>query len=622
MRLNRSVLLALLGVYLNIVAFSFRYGVDNHASYLSLVNWLMNPSLYPDDPVPKAMALYPTFFWRAIAYASTWIEPLHLVFILFILTKVLFFCALIRLVRKSLDDRCLSTCIICSIALSSFLNDQGTPFGASATILNSVQTHSTLATALLLWVGCLLVEKRWLPAGVMLGLSIHVHVQFVMFTMCAFVGFALLDWRQHKREIVLAAVSTAIIGLPWLVLLSQGTLPTMFPEHYVETLRMHAPFHFILRAHSASELAHGFGILTATACMVTLVATLGINRDYRRELLAGFFVIPVLLGVLIGEILPFPSLLRLQFLRADAFLMLYAIVLSQIYGGRVLLATHIRAPVAALLVGTMALLFPLFLPLPDQIPIVLLILMGTLQVVYPGAVCMLATMLTGARLLGLTWIPGRVTALVAIVSGFVLARRLCIVWLPEKLAALTAAISSLFAYPEGSATIGTNRPRLALGIGGLGLIIAISGTVPSISRLWNPMSVPHPLMAAWFDTQQWAKSHTPQDTKFLVPPLPEGFRVFSERTSWVDWKDGDVLYVFPAYAAEWRRRLDAIGIQLVVGHVDFAGMIQQYKAQSWERLLTVAREHHINYIIQYTEVSYPVPAVFTNETFSVYQVLH
>ena len=27
------------------------------------------------------------------------------------------------------------------------------------------------------------------------------------------------------------------------------------------------------------------------------------------------------------------------------------------------------------------------------------------------------------------------------------------------------------------------------------------------------------------------------DTKFLVPPSQPGFRVFSERTSWVDWKD-------------------------------------------------------------------------------------
>src|SRR5215467_10154916 len=157
MGLNRSVMFALLGVYLNIVAFGFSYCIDNHATWLPLVNWLTNPSLYPDDPALRALALYPTFFWRAIAYASTWIEPLHLVFVSFILTKVLFFSALIRLVGKSLNDYRLVACIICSIALSYLLN-HATPFGTSD-ILNSVQTQTSLAIALLLWVGCLLVEK-------------------------------------------------------------------------------------------------------------------------------------------------------------------------------------------------------------------------------------------------------------------------------------------------------------------------------------------------------------------------------------------------------------------------------------------------------------------------------
>jgi hypothetical protein len=618
MQLNRSVMLALLGVYLNIVAFGFEYGIINHTVWLPLVNWLINPSLYPDDPVPKASALNPTFFWQAVAYASAWIETLHVIFITFILTKVLFFGALIRLVGKSLDNHWLVACIICSIALSPLLNSS-TPFGSSD-ILNSVQTQTSLAIALLLWVGCLLVEKRWLLTGVVLGLSIYVQVQFAMFTMFAFVGFALLDWRQHKREVLSAALSMVIVGLPWLVL-SQGTLVGPFPENYVETLLMLAPGHFILRNHMADVL-QGVGILTATVCMVALAVTRGIPRDHRLEWLAGFFVIPVLLGALIGEAFPFPSLVRLAFLRADSFLMLYSMVLIQVYGGRILLSTQIRSPAAALLLGTLALLFPLFFPLSHGLQLILLVLLSAFQVIHPGAVFMLSIGLTVARLLGLTWIPGRAAALVAVVSGFFLARRLCLLWMPGKLAAFTAVVSSFFVYPEGVASMGTNQCRLALGICGLVLIIAIPGAIRSTSRLWNPMVAPDPLTASWHEIQRWAKSNTPQDAKFLIPPLPDGFRVFSERTSWVDWKDGNAMFTLPEYAAEWRRRLDAIGIRLVVGREDYAGKIQQYKEQSWERLLTVAREHNLNYLIQYGEVPYPVTPVFTNERFSVYKAVN
>jgi hypothetical protein len=96
--------------------------------------------------------------------------------------------------------------------------------------------------------------------------------------------------------------------------------------------------------------------------------------------------------------------------------------------------------------------------------------------------------------------------------------------------------------------------------------------------------------------------------------------VLSERTSWVDWADADIAIFFPAYTEEWRRRMDAIGVRLVAGQHSSKMMIQQYKEQSWEHLLTVARAHKIDYVVQYTEVPYSGPLVFRNESFAVYKV--
>jgi hypothetical protein len=112
------------------------------------------------------------------------------------------------------------------------------------------------------------------------------------------------------------------------------------------------------------------------------------------------------------------------------------------------------------------------------------------------------------------------------------------------------------------------------------------------------MVAAEPLISAWLDLQQWAKTNTPQAANFLVPPLPEGFRVFSERSIWVDYKDGHAMYSSPGSAPEWRRRLEAIGIWLTVEHFSWQRMIRQYKEQSWERLVTTARDHHIHYVIQ------------------------
>jgi hypothetical protein len=287
-----------------------------------------------------------------------------------------------------------------------------------------------------------------------------------------------------------------------------------------------------------------------------------------------------------------------------------------------------------LFLGTLAILFPLFLPhapyhralvfLPlfNGLVLIVLVLMSTAQAVHLGAAFLLSAGLTMARLLGLTWIPGKLSALLALAGGFLWARHLGLVRIPGKLSALAAVVGGFPMHRESAAIIGSEQSRLVSGICGLVLICAMIGIIPSTSRLWNPMIAPGPLIAAWREIQYWAKSHTPPDAKFLVPPLPEGFRAFSERTSWVDWRDGTAIYSVPEYAPEWRHRMDAIGIQMVVNQLNEDVMIRQYKEQSWERLSTVAREHNISYIIQYTEVQYPVRPVFTNERFAIYRVFN
>src|SRR5215831_14575420 len=114
MRSKKVIPLALLGVYLNIVAFGFAYGVDNQKFMLAMVNWLKNPALYPNDPITEGFARFPTFFWPAVAYASTWVDTQLVLFLAFLVTKGLFFGALTRLVAAALQDARWIACIVCA----------------------------------------------------------------------------------------------------------------------------------------------------------------------------------------------------------------------------------------------------------------------------------------------------------------------------------------------------------------------------------------------------------------------------------------------------------------------------------------------------------------------------
>jgi hypothetical protein len=49
-------------------------------------------------------------------------------------------------------------------------------------------------------------------------------------------------------------------------------------------------------------------------------------------------------------------------------------------------------------------------------------------------------------------------------------------------------------------------------------------------------------------------------------------------------------------------------------------IIENYRHLTWDRLLTLARENRLSYIIQFGDVSYPGIPVFANQHYAVYKV--
>ncbi len=120
-RWTEVLLPGFLGAYLNSAVYGFAYGRINHQFQLALVNWLRNPSLYPHDPIREAFLRFPSPHWTAVAYFSRWFATKDILFVLFLLTKVIFPPALARLVAGVVKDRRLVACIVASVALSGFL---------------------------------------------------------------------------------------------------------------------------------------------------------------------------------------------------------------------------------------------------------------------------------------------------------------------------------------------------------------------------------------------------------------------------------------------------------------------------------------------------------------------
>ena len=604
-RLRRVLLLAFAGTYLNIVVYGFSYGAGDHEFELPLLNWLRDSNLYPQDPIRDAFARFPSIYWLGVAYLSHWLSPERAAFLFFLLTKMLFFLALARMVETRVKDGRLAACVILSVALSPFLNDQ-TPLGAS-TILHAVQTHATLAVALLLWVGCLLLEERWIPATVLCALTVYLDALYFVFMLFAFAAFAAFDWRRRRVEILIAGLLGAAISIPWLFLF-RGVTYRQFPNGYVEALLAFYPFLLNLRGHEAYELVSGAGLVLAAALMCVAAWKYTQYRDARFEVLTASFILPVFLGAAFGEFHLTSMVARLQLLRADSFLLLYSILLLQIYGAN-LLQLSAKGPAMTFFLGATAIM----MPLSDSVGLLWLIFIGMALWADPDE--------RFERLIrGLASLPRiRTFGSGLLLAGMVAAWLKHEEWSFTVVIALAILMACFFVVDERITALWTRPVGFTVVVSAVVIFLLTMSRVPAIPRLWNPVIAPTAQESNWRAVQDWAKTNTPQDSMFLVPTYPGGFRAFSERSSWGEWRDGQAMYLYPPFENEYRKRMMAVGYSWEKWNGTEA-ITETYKHLSWERLSAIARQNHLSYIIQFRDVAYSATPGFANKEYSVYKV--
>jgi hypothetical protein len=84
--------LAVLGLYANAAVYGFQYpaGADYNL-FLPMANWLRDPSLYPGDAIRDAFPHIQTFYWQVVAILSKQYSAEHILFTLFLITKLIFF---------------------------------------------------------------------------------------------------------------------------------------------------------------------------------------------------------------------------------------------------------------------------------------------------------------------------------------------------------------------------------------------------------------------------------------------------------------------------------------------------------------------------------------------------
>lgn len=109
----------------------------------------------------------------------------------------------------------------------------------------------------------------------------------------------------------------------------------------------------------------------------------------------------------------------------------------------------------------------------------------------------------------------------------------------------------------------------------------------------------------WKETQLWALNKTGKPCVFLVPFYSEGFRIFSQRSTTGEYKDGTLSFYSKQFTHNWITRL---------------GELNNWETLSLSGLKKLQNKYHFSFIVSDSYTNDDLEVVFQSEKFRVYKM--
>jgi hypothetical protein len=149
-------------------------------------------------------------------------------------------------------------------------------------------------------------------------------------------------------------------------------------------------------------------------------------------------------------------------------------------------------------------------------------------------------------------------------------------------------------------------------------------------KLWGPGIHPFGPQNNWQATQIWASQHTPLDVNFITPPHLWGvydteWRVFSQRSTYVTLSELLEIALVPDYADTWKHRFEQLApgaLAQFEGHYfeNVALTAEAFYSLSTAELVALGQANQLDYLVVETPHAHPLPLVYENEGFRIYEL--
>jgi hypothetical protein len=558
----------------------YRFGGSHHAIQVPFVKHLADPSLFRSDPLLQTLPGYVSAFFPAMAFLGRQIGDLEAAyFAVYVLFHWLTLAALFALAFHFTRSAAVSL-LACLLYLG-----QASSLGGAVSYWPRL-THSHPAVALLLLAFYLHVRGRRAASLALCGITFNVHALYAAHVAFLLLFVSVLDWWLGERPLPWREAAAFVLpALPALVLLfsrSEAIPPAELPL-WLEVMRDRSGQHTF-------PLTVPLAVYARYLLLLSLGGLALVTADARVRRAAGTVAAGVLVlcaaGFVFSEWIPVPAVIKAQLLRSTKWLTLLLLV-----------------PIARLLAESWA--WGGLARLGASLAFLGILLQEPAWLV---AALMVYTLGAWERWPPLALLAAAGAALVSALSG-------AAPW-PERLGLplLGAAAQSLTSDPLVMAcvflfvlywlAVAAERPIVAWAAVGAVLLGAVLVSVGILRGAQNAQRA-----EPWNDVQAWVQGHTPVDAVVLSPPYLEGFRVFSERATVGEWKDGTQQFFSWAFTKGWQERMR-----------ELKGSTRAYDRFPAPRLVELGRKNGAGYLVCRTDAALALPKLYSNAEYAVYEL--
>lgn len=574
----------------------YSFGVSDHAVHIPLIKHILDPTLYPNDPMIATSKRYVSYFPLFLSVLARIFGNLEITFFtIHLISVTLFLFVLYRLSLQLFNDRFSATLLLI------LMLPKRPVLGKGAIYLGGMYPSFVLLPFGLLAILFFLREKRVMAFSILgAAANFHMLVSFYAFCMLSFCMLFELgrDLLRNQREGDLRRFLIGRIALPfsaYLILASPvliWSLRSYTPatDEWVRLLRIRSSHHSFPFSWGSERFVDYLMLL---AIFVVAMRHKPKSLLHRKVILfCCAIVLLCILGVVFAEYRPVQLILRAQTFRSTVYLTIFCMLYISNYLRRL---WEGRAPHRFVALLSFAVLFfPRYYSLAPLALALLSFLEWRKRNRHPAVLAFaLGSILLGAYVKH-TRFPNSVTfdPMIGLLRTIFENRLL--------LLALMMALLSVWV-----GTISDRRLKLSLTvlIAGFSLLYL---TPAAFTRFHPPDRFRR---NSWWDVQLWAKRNSPKDALFITPPYKEGFRIFSERSIVGDWKDGTQQYFDIEYSYEWWRRMKDLG-----------GGGRGYDSLSEGRYIELAGKYGASYLVVPKDRKLNLERVYENEGYAVYRL--